>query len=75
MKGKKIKILDNKVKVVNLKSLRCKIVIKFFVFDRKMENITRVTVGFRRRGKSFATNRDARMVFKRLVGRYACNVS
>lgn len=41
MKGKKIKILDNKVKVLNLKSLRCKIVIKFFVFDRKMENITR----------------------------------
>lgn len=41
MKGKKIKILDNKVKVLNLKSLRCKIVIKFFVFDRKMENIMR----------------------------------
>lgn len=41
MKGKKVKILNNKVKVLNLKSFRCKIVIKFFVFDRKMENMTR----------------------------------
>lgn len=49
MKGKKVKILDNKVKVLNLKSLRCKIVIKFFVFDRKMENMTRVTVSSERK--------------------------